>query len=371
MTEPAKVLALVGEMDGCALWRVLQPFAELQRQGYVAEWGYRDDSRLGQIAHLFDAVIMPRLHWPVEEQERGNRFMAALHNAGLAVIYEVDDDMLSADFHRRLVEVHGKEMREADEIRDSILHTMTNADGVTVSSQRLATLVRQHTDRPVEVVPNFMDLDWFQGVQAEHEREVDGLTIGWAGGIRPDRDVEQMAIAWGRIAKRHPDVTFVIMGHVADVIGEHVPAERLVKLPWMAIEEYPAGMANIDIGCCPLTNTPFNRSKTYIKAMEYAASGAAVVASPTVYGQIIEHDHDGFIARSADEWDLALGKLVSSNNIRKRMAQRLLDKVQRRHSLQKEAWRWPLAWTRIVEDFRERRKHRVMVPTLAQAGVYA
>jgi hypothetical protein len=52
-------------MGGCELWRSLQPVKELQRQGYpMIEWGYRNDGRLANIAHLFDAIVLQRLSWP-------------------------------------------------------------------------------------------------------------------------------------------------------------------------------------------------------------------------------------------------------------------------------------------------------------------
>jgi glycosyltransferase involved in cell wall biosynthesis len=356
-----RVLALVGEADGCSAWRIFQPFAELQRRGYPAEWDYLHNAgHVYPLAARMDAVILPRLHWPPEERARGDRFLAALHNAGLAVIYEVDDDMFSEDFHRRLVDVHGKPHRDADDIRESIFHTLRGADGVTVSSQRLATIVRQHTERPVEVVPNAIDLPWFRAVQARAERQGGGLTIGWAGGIRPDSDVAMMAEAWGRIAARFPAVMFVVIGHQPPVIAEHVPAERVRAVPWMPVEEYPLGMAHIDIGCCPLADTAFNRAKTFIKAMEYAAGGAAVVASPTVYGQLITHGRDGFLCETAGEWEAALARLVTSANVRRGMARRLAVKVEREHALEKTVLRWPVAWTRIVEAFRARR--RLFVP---------
>jgi hypothetical protein len=40
----------------------------------------------------------------------------------------------------------------------------------------------------------------------------------------------------------------------------------------------------VDIGCCAVADTPFSRAKTPIKAWEYAAAGAAVVATPALYG---------------------------------------------------------------------------------------
>ena len=359
----ARVLALVGEMDGCTLWRVLLPFTELQHQGYAGvEWGMRDDDRLGAIAHQFDAVVLPRLHWPPSEQAKADRWFEALHRAGIAVIYEVDDDLFSDDFSRRLINLHGFSQEYAEERRQCILHTIRSCDGVTVSGQRLATMVSRYTDKPVRVVPNFIDLRWFKKVQKHTERKVQGLTIGWAGGNRPDSDVSMMAEAWARIAKRYPKVTFVIQGHQPQVIYDLVPQERIAVLDWMPIDQYPAGLVNIDIGCCPLGDTQFNRAKTYIKAMEYAASGAAVVASPTVYSQLIEHGRDGYIAHSVDEWEQSLAELVESYDRRRELQRALLTKVRHYHSIERNAWRWVEAWSAIISDFRKQNQSQILTP---------
>lgn len=360
----AKTLTLVGEEDGCFLWRVGLPIAELQRQGYTGiEWGFRDDDRLAPLAHTFDAIILPRLHWPPEERTKADKWFEALHRAGLIIIYELDDDLFSDDFERRLVQLHGYTATFAKERRGCIMHTIQRCDGVTVSSQRVATMLRQYIDLPIKVVPNYIDLRWFQKVQKHAPRKVKGLTIGWAGGNRPDSDVEMMALAWKEIARRYPHVTFVIQGHHAKTFYEHVPNERIAMLDWMPIHSYPAGMKNIDIGCCPLGNTPFNRAKTYIKAMEYAAGGAAVVASPTVYGQIIAHGVDGYIAETVDEWTEYLSRLVEDYGHRKAMSKKLLAKVRREHTLEQNAWRWVEAWTDLVQQARARqRAPRILIP---------
>lgn len=364
-----KVLAVVGELDGsvdgCTVWRILQPFTELQHQGYQGMgWDYMDNPLVARLVHLYDAIILPRRHWLPEDWDKGVKWTQAMHNADIAVIYEVDDDMFSDDFVNRLVVTHGKDPKAAELVRQSVMKTLKLADGVTVSSQRLATIVRRYTDKLVKVVPNYIDLPWFTAVQKEAKRTVHGLTIGWAGGARPDSDVEQMAIAWGRLAAVFPDVTFVIQGHQAQMIYDHVPNERIAAIDWMPIDQYPAGMVNIDIGCCPLGDTHFNRAKTFIKAMEYAAGGAAVVASPTVYNQIIEPGYDGYICQTADEWEMALAALVSSANHRKRIAQRLLKKVETQHSLAGNVWRWPVAWAEIIEDF-QRKRTPVLIPVSA------
>lgn len=370
LQQSPKVLALVGELDGsvdgCTVWRVLQPFTELSRQGYKGMgWDYMDNPLVARFVHLYDAVILPRRHWLPDDWDKGKKWVENLHRAGIAIIYEVDDDMVSDDFVNRLIVTHGKDPQQAELVRQSVLHTIKLVDGVTVSCQRLATIIRRHTNKPVKVVPNFIDLDWFTAVQKEATRRVTGLTIGWAGGARPDSDVEQMAIAWGRLAARFPQVTFVVQGHQAPAIYDNVPHDRLAVLDWLPITDYPAGMVNIDIGCCPLSDTPFNRAKTYIKAMEYAAGGTAVVASPTVYSQIIKHEHDGYICQTADEWEAALTRLVERPHLRQRMTRRLRSKVKEHHSLASNVWRWPLAWGEIIEDF-QRQRTPVLIPISSQ-----
>jgi len=351
MIRSPRVLTLIGDMDGCALWRCLNPIAELQRQGYQGiDWGAKDDDRLAKIFHTYDAVILPRLHWPAEEQENAAKWFFTLRMAGLKVIYELDDDLLSDYFVHRLVELHGQGESFASNRRNSIIHTIKKCDGVTVSSQRLATLLRQYVDIPIVVIPNYIDIRWFRKVIKAGERKIPGMTIGWAGGIRPDSDVLEMAEAWARIAQRFPDVKFVVQGHHASAIYERVPVNRIVPLDWMPIDYYPMGLINIDIGCCPLADNPFNRCKTPIKAMEYAVAGAAVVGSPTLYSQIIDDGINGYIARTADEWESALAELVSNYEKRRAMHRALFAKVKKYHSLEANAWRWVQAWTQLIGE---------------------
>lgn len=284
-------------------------------------------------------------------------WFASLRKSGKLAVFDADDDVFtSAETYRR-VELNwteGKSFERLEEERSERIWAMQQCDGVTVSTQRLATIVRTFTSKPVIVVPNAIDLPWFRGIVQKTKRQVPGLTIGWAGGRRHDRDVEEMAEAWGRIAARYPDVTFVVQGHQPEVITQLVSSERIVSLPWMSLESYPAGLAQIDIGCCAVADTPFNRPKSNIKAMEYAAAGAAVVASPTLYGSLVENGSSGFIAESVDDWESGLAELIERPALRSMMARRLLKLIEKRHALAVNLHRWPSAWAEIAEAARVR-----------------
>jgi glycosyltransferase involved in cell wall biosynthesis len=352
LTGPS-VLALVGDMTGPTLWRVLQPITALEKVGYACGWDLNHNPAISAIAPAFDGYLLPRFSWAPEHLKMAEAWFASTRKAGKFVVYDADDDIFTgAETHRRveLDWTEGKSFEQLEAERWERIWAMQQCDGVTVSTQRLATIVRGFTQKPVVVVPNAIDLRWFRGVVQATPRQIPGLTIGWAGGRRHDRDVEQMAEAWGRIARRYPDVRFVVQGHQPPVILEHVPFDRIARLPWMSLETYPSGLAQIDVGCCAVADTPFNRPKSNIKAMEYAAAGAAVVASPTLYAGLVDGGYSGFIAETAGEWEDALAQLVEQHATRKMMAKRLLKTVERRHSLAGNLWRWPAAWSAIQES---------------------
>lgn len=356
--DSPKVISMVGNddgtLDGCAVWRVLQPATELNRQGYRGVgWDFMDNPMVARIVTMYDAISLPRRHWEPEHWDRGRQWVDMVHGWGMAVFFEVDDDMFSEDFVDRLVSSHGKTAEQAEKIRMSTVHTLDVVDGVTVSSQRLATLVRSiKPDMPVEVVPNFIDHRWFMEVQRGTKRQTDKLTIGWAGGARPDYDLELMAAAWARIAAEYPKVHFVVQGYHPPAIADRIDPSRLTYIDWLPIDQYPAGMIEIDIGCCPLSNTFFNRCKTNIKAMEYGLAGSAVVASPTVYGRIIKSGANGYIASTEQQWYNRLRLLVESPTKRHRLGKALKQTVLAAHTLEKNAWRWPVAWSNLLEHYR-------------------
>jgi glycosyltransferase involved in cell wall biosynthesis len=353
-----RVLSLVGDFAiACNMWRVWQPAAMLQLHGYPAEWGWLRDRRNAPFLAEAEAISFCRVSWTSDRRAIAQAWvLERARRTGRKVFYECDDDLFtpfSEEHHRGRIPVPGAEPPRTDaQLRaesEAARWMLERVDGVTVTTQYLATLVRRFTDAPVAVVPNAIDAEWFLARQKHVPRPVPGVTIGWAGGNRPDVDLAAMAEAWGRVAARFPEVTFRVVGHQPPVLTEHVPESRLVRTPWLPVAEYPRGLVGLDIGCCPLEWTPFNRAKTPIKAYEYALSGAAVVASPTVYGNVIRHGQNGHLAERADEWEHALAYLLEHPEDRAEQAAALQRDVLERWSLRKNYWRWPHAWHRLAQ----------------------
>ena len=356
LTGPT-MLALIDEVNGPNLWRVLFPVTALEKAGYPAGWDFKSANMLGLVAPHADGYLLPRISWPATHRSTAEAWFETNRRNGKFTVYDADDDIFTSQETHRRVDLNwteGKSFEQLEGERYQRIWAMQQCDGVTVTTQRLATIVRSYTSKPVIVVPNSIDIPWFRGIVQATKRTIPGLTIGWAGGRRHDRDVEDMAIAWGRIAKRYPEVRFVVQGWQPAVIREHVPADRLVQLPWMRAETYPSGIAQVDIGCCAVAPTPFNRAKSPIKAMEYAVAGAAVVASPTLYSGLVEDGVSGLICETVDDWTRALGRLINSPAERSMMHRRLLRTVEKRHALATNLWRWPAAWATIREASQRR-----------------
>lgn len=371
--EAPSVIALVGDETGPTLWRTYWPFTELQRQGYQAFWKLKDDPETAApefpalVASRCDAVILPRLSW--SDHAAGDRFFRALHAAGLAVILEVDDDVYTEGIEQRQYANHETERHKGlERLRQDRLdriRVLRMADGVTVSTRRLATVVRQYTDRPVAVVPNAIDTRYVRRALRGIGRvpALQGkLTIGWAGGARYADDLAPIAEAWAVVARRHPEVRFVVQGHIAPVLAAAVPDWQRVTLPWLPIDQYIRALVNVDIGCASVAPKLFNTSKTPIKVWEYTCAGACVVASSTLYGPYVIDGEDGLIADTPDQWADALSRLVDDAELRRRLRKAQRRRIAEHHSLERNLHRWPEAWAAIIEDFRARqRAPRVLV----------
>jgi glycosyltransferase involved in cell wall biosynthesis len=348
-----RAIALYGSEDASTLWRVWSPYTALQRRGYIADFAPKDSDgiALAFAARNYNVLVLPRLSWPLGALEVAREWIGRFRDRGILTVYECDDDSF---LH---ISEHLTAAEDADRLATNLqsVETMRLCDAVTVSTPRLATLVRTLTPAPVAVVPNLLDIAWFDAILYRAKRTVPGLTIGWAGAKRQEDDFAPVAEAWRRLALRYPDVRFVVAGWQPDALRGAVPSDRLHTLPWLPLQRYPELYRQIDIMCCPLADTPFNRCKTPIKAMEAGAAGCAVVASPTLYRSIVKDNDTGYLARDADEWETHLARLVEDGELRKVLARRLRRRVVEEHDLGQNAERWIAAWIWLRERAQERR----------------
>lgn len=211
--------------------------------------------------------------------------------------------------------------------RDALYPTCAVADLVTVSTGPLADRVRARTGGrvPVEVIPNAVDVDWWQtyptgAVRDDHAATVAlsrcpspaGPTVGWVGatGFRSG-DLETLRGIIGPWASRHEAVWHHGGAHpdlplASEAVG--LPADVVaLSAPMCAYSTYPALWAPLDIAVIPLAPHAFNLSKSNIKALEAAAAGVPFVASQV--GPYVDLPF-GRTAKNAREWRRHLDELL-------------------------------------------------------------
>lgn len=350
MTTVTDILALIQHPDVPGdQWRVIRPFTRLRQMGVNARWAWgEDDQQLPTDPE--STVLVVRLMTGPDEATI-DRWLDERRPKVRAIVYECDDVIWGAGMADHLDAADFMQGRTREQlIREGEMtrYFMSRCDGVIVSGAELARQVRALVQVPVEVVPNAIDARWFRCQMAARAPWADHLTIGWAGGRRPEADVAPMAEAWGRVARRYPDVRFVLASSlIPDVFYREIDdLDRIVMVPWTSWHDYPV-IYQTDIGCAAVADTPFSRAKTPIKSWEFALGGAAVVATPTLYGACVGRG-GGFLVETADEWEDRLSLLVENEPLRRAMNADLVRHVEQTHALDTNVTRWPDALARIV-----------------------
>jgi glycosyltransferase involved in cell wall biosynthesis len=83
---------------------------------------------------------------------------------------------------------------------------------------------------------------------------------------------------------------------------------------------YKKLLCQAEISFMPLADNEFNRSKSDLKFIEAGAARVAALASPVVYGNVIQDGKTGLIFRDAAELRSALLRLLAYPEASKRMA---------------------------------------------------
>jgi glycosyltransferase involved in cell wall biosynthesis len=112
------------------------------------------------------------------------------------------------------------------------------------------------------------------------------------------------------------------------------PNRPTTILPWDEETELSIGKY-FDVGIMPLTDGPFERGKCGYKLVQYMAGGLPVIASPVgINSQIVEHNVNGYLASSTDDWLVAFSRLKHDINKRYEMGQAGRNKAEKMYNLQ-------------------------------------
>ncbi len=327
---------------GCGYYRIRLPYKHMQANGVDVRHARRGDPDEDTTIVVGQRIGAPgfQLHW-LKLWRRHK------------LVWETDDDLWTVDpTNTRAARIFTEGMLRALEDVARVAHM------VTVTSEPLAETMRRFNDNVV-VIPNHIDATLLDRDRPRRDR----LTVGWAGGDSHHRDLKMVAPHLRRFFDRNPHVDLHTIGWGSQNppeafpkhLREHVHPNPLhtMKVPYRhsgwseQVEDYYTKI-DFDIGLAPLIPSVFNRSKSAIKALEYAALGIPVVASDEgPYREFVIDGVTGFLIKRDHEWQSRLRDLVDDEAMRLEMG--AAAKEHARSWAIQDGWKlWADAYQTIV-----------------------
>jgi GT2 family glycosyltransferase len=251
-------------------------------------------------------------------------FLDSVRRRGLPLVFEMDDDLLGVDGRKDTYDYHPH--------RASVERLLRAADLVTVSTERLRGVLSDRASRVV-VVPNMLDeFLWFgdaagAGERAHGSHTPDGVVSRLRAhvltrGGRPSRPTCNLVYIGSRTHAEDLALLRPVMERLRQcpdldvklfVVGGEEPRSRLgrwyepvpmpttgsycpypVFVPWLRRQRHAW-----TIGLAPLRDTHFNRNKSDLKYLEYAALGLPGIFSDLVpYRESIRHEETGLLVEN-------------------------------------------------------------------------
>ncbi len=348
-----RVVVLPADETACGLYRMRYPAGavtlahpdwqvEVYRPGDV-KLGTGADGTLWALYGVpapdeIDVLVVQRIATPVLVQ-----LVRWAQSVGVAVVLDADDAMWCLDKdnaawpawnsekHRNTTHNHWRWLDKA----------ASEADLVTVTTRALANRYGKHGR--VEVLPNCMPAE---ALDIPLRPRDGALTVGWAGftATHP-HDLQVMGDAMARFLADTPvPVRLAVVGDAPGAARAWGLDPALVEQvgPAKVGQDYLSALSVLDIGVVPLADSPFNRAKSALKALEMRTMGATVVASPTPDNQRLARSMPGItVARTPEDWYEHLMAAVTTPQTVARDAGEWTYEAQ--------AETWAVAWARAAQ----------------------
>ncbi|MEB6589942.1 glycosyltransferase [Pseudomonas asiatica] len=263
------VLALPRNTSGVGHYRVVQPFTELERAGYIqGRLNFKIPNLISLEKEKPDAIIL-QYRYSVEDIKalgKIKRFSQARR------VFEVDDYVIEPPKKNDHVR------NQMSNIRELLGQAIGLCDRLVVSTEPLAdALSNFHSD--IQVVPNMLAASLWTGLSSKRQTSVKPR-VGWAGGTSHRGDLELML---GVVQALADEVDWVFFGMCPPMLRPYVREFHDA----VSMTAYPQKLAslNLDLALAPLEQNLFNDCKSNLRLLEYGACGYPVVCTDTkAYG---------------------------------------------------------------------------------------
>jgi glycosyltransferase involved in cell wall biosynthesis len=178
-------------------------------------------------------------------------------------------------------------------------------------------------------------------------------TVGWVGATPwRSNDLETLNPFVGKYIENnnlrfHHSGSIINAPTVQEQMG--IPVKRFSSQPMKPILTYGELFRRMDIGLVPLNGVEFNRAKSFIKGLEYAAAGVPFIAEDMEeYSYLYKEYGIGRVAKTEDQWLSHLEDLKNpkTRNIERQNNYKLVREFHTMESRGKD-------WDEVYREIRE------------------
>jgi len=242
-----------------------------------------------------------------------------LQRSNPRILYDVDDAVMFQEMESGRP-LSGRHFQR-------FLRTVRASHTVVAGNHFLARIV-EAAGRSVTILPTPVDPERYR--PSRHgEISQRSPVIGWIGLSHNQKYLEPLLPVFGNLGKK-------FLGLRLRIVSDKLllpPAEFIEWKPW-TLDGEPEDISSFDIGIMPLADTLWTWGKCGYKIIQYFASGVPVVASPVGLNvDIVREGVNGFLARTGEEWQEQLAKLLSFPDIASKIGERGRAEAESRYSV--------------------------------------
>ncbi len=340
--------------NGCAWYRCRLPMDELNKTkeyetgmgfpGFNEKHGFGLLIPNDKAIHGWDIVVL-KLIMLAKIPDQIPKAQAI----GQKIVIDLDDHMEGLAKSNLAYHMTSPEKNENNN-RDHYLKSIELADALITSTPFLKEFYeKKHPNKPIFLVRNGIDLDRWNIKKGGGGRNP---TFGWVGAT-PWRsgDLETLRPKFGEFIEKnqlmfHHSGSIQNAPSVKDQLG--IPENLFESEPMKPINTYPELFRKIDVGIVPLNTLDFNEAKSFIKGLEYAASGVPFIAQDISEYRYLAETGVGRVAHTQDEWIAHCEELLDPK-VRHKERLKNLENVRKYHTMEQRRKDWENAFQAILE----------------------
>jgi glycosyltransferase involved in cell wall biosynthesis len=337
MLARMRITALIPEAIVNSIYRSILPMQALAQRGHTVHLEERNEIRDARALLECDLVHFLRF-----AQQPMQRMARALRDAGVAVVWDNDDNLTASQKGNPNYAYHSG--LSGQRVLAGMTTMMRHADVVTTPSTMLAERYRELSGADVRVLENYLPPAFTRPARVMPHN---GVTIGWLAALEHQRDVEQLGLqeTLGRLLARHQQLELITIG-----LNLGLASRRYRHVPITNYGELPELLTHFDIGIAPIAAVDFNRGRSNVKLKEYAAMGVPWLASPVGGYEGMGEEQGGRLVPD-DRWYEELERLLLDADDRSRLALRARRWAQEQ-TIERHAERWEQTFEDAIERAR-------------------